>query len=468
MKKCLNIPVFKTISAVAGKEKVRAFVIGGFVRDCLMGNPSKDIDIVVLGDGIEFARKVADELGRMKLSIFKTFGTAMLNWNGREIEFVGARKESYQPESRKPIVYEGSLEDDQNRRDFTINSMALGLNEDNFGELLDPFGGLQDIENKIIRTPLEPGNTFSDDPLRMLRAIRFASRLGFTIDPVCFQSIKDNRERIRIISPERITEELNKVILSSRPSGGFIMLDACGLLEIIFPELFALKGIDEVDGQRHKDNFFHTLKVLDNISARTDNLWLRWAALMHDIAKPATKKYEPEAGWTFHGHDYLGYKMLPEIFRKLRLPLNEKMKYVQKMVLLHLRPIALAESTVTDSAVRRLIFDAGDDIDDLMTLCEADITSKNDARVRQYMENFKKVREKIVILEEKDKLRNFQPPVSGDHIQEAFGIPPCREVGIIKNTIKDAILDGLIPNEFNAARKLMEEKGRELGFNLKK
>lgn len=468
MKKCLNVPVFKTISSIAEKEKVRVYVIGGFVRDCVMGNPSKDIDIVVLGDGIEFARKVACELGKKKLSIFKTFGTAMLNWRGREIEFVGARKESYQPDSRKPVVWEGSLEDDQNRRDFTINSMAFSLNKDNFGELIDPFSGLTDIEKRIIRTPLEPGKTFSDDPLRMLRAIRFATKLDFKVDPICFQSIRDNRTRIRIISPERITDELNKIILSSKPSNGFIMLDASGLLEIIFPELFALKGIAEVEGQRHKENFFHTLKVLDNISARSDNLWLRWAAILHDIAKPATKKYEPEAGWTFHGHDYLGYKMVPEIFRRLRLPLNEKMKYVQKMVMLHLRPIALAENTVTDSAVRRLLFDAGDDIDDLMTLCEADITSKNDARVKQYMDNFRKVREKIIIIEEKDRLRNFQPPVSGDYIQEAFGIPPCREVGIIKNAIKDAILEGLIPNEAEAARKLMEEKGRELGLELKK
>ena len=466
MKRCLNIPVFKTISEIASSENIRVYVIGGFVRDCLLDRPSKDIDIVVLGNGIEFARKVALKMGKKKLSIFKNYGTAMLISDDLEIEFVGARKESYRSDSRKPIVEYGSLEEDQNRRDFTINAMAFGLNEDNYGELIDPFDGTADLEKKVIRTPLEPSATFSDDPLRMLRAIRFATILGFTIEPSCFLSIRDNRERIKIISAERITEEINKMVLSLKPSAGFILLDSTGLLELVLPEIYALKGVDEMDGHKHKDNFFHTLKVLDNISFNTNDLWLRWAAILHDIAKPSTKKFESDAGWTFHGHDYIGSKMVPEIFRKLRLPLNEKMKFVQKMVLLHLRPISLSEEKVTDSAVRRLIFDAGDDIDSLMTLCEADITSKNEITIKRHLSNFKKVRKKIAIIEEKDSVRNFQPPISGDAIQEAFGIPPCREIGIIKNAIKDAILDGFIPNDYNAAWKLMVEKGKELGFEL--
>ena len=468
MSKCLEMPVFKIISAIANAENIEVYVIGGFVRDCILNRPSKDIDIVVLGDGIEFARKVARKIGGKKPSIFKTFGTAMISMDDFEIEFVGARKESYQSDSRKPSVEFGTLEEDQNRRDFTINAMAFSLNKDNYGELIDPFGGQADIENKLIRTPLEPSTTFSDDPLRMLRAIRFASTLGFTIEPGCFQSIKTNRERIKIISSERISEELNKMILSRKPSSGFIMLDSSGLLEIILPEIYALKGVQEMDGQKHKDNFFHTLKVLDNISLKTDDLWLRWAAVFHDIAKPLTKKFESDAGWTFHGHEYIGSKMIPEIFRKLRLPLNEKMKYVQKMVMLHLRPIALSEDQVTDSAVRRLIYDAGDDIEDLMTLCEADITSKNEITIKRHLDNFKKVRKRISDLEERDSIRNFQPPISGDTIQDAFGIPPCKEIGVIKNAIKDAILDGLIPNDYEAAWNLMVEKGKEMGFKLNK
>ena len=468
MKNCLDLPVFKTIKNVATTDNTRVYVIGGFVRDCILMHPGKDIDILVLGNGIEFAQKVADKLGRKKLSIFKNFGTAMLKSGGTEIEFVGARKESYRSESRKPEVSEGSLADDQNRRDFTINAMAFGLNEDNYGELIDPFGGVDDLRKKIVRTPLEPAATFSDDPLRMLRAIRFATRLGFKIDPECFRAIKENRERIKIISPERIAEELNKMIISECPSAAFILLDSCGLLELVLPEVYALKGVEEMDGHKHKDNFFHTLKVLDNISLKSDNLWLRWAAILHDVAKPCTKKFEPPAGWTFHGHDYIGHKMVPDVFRKLRLPMNEKMKYVQKMVLLHLRPIALVEENVTDSAIRRLIFDAGDDIDDLMTLCEADVTSKNENTLKKYINNFKKVRKKIVDIEEKDSVRNFQPPVTGNHIQETFGIPPGREIGIIKNAIKEAILDGVIPNEFEAAEKLMIEKGLELGLSINK
>ena len=468
MKECLNIPIFKIISAIATEENVKAFVIGGFVRDCILKQPSKDIDIVVLGNGIDFAGKVAKRAGRKKLSVFKNFGTAMLKAGDFEVEFVGARKESYRYESRKPIVEDGSLEDDQNRRDFTINAMAISLNKSDYGELTDPFGGIEDLENKIIRTPADPGATFSDDPLRMMRAIRFATRLGFQIESRCFNSIRENRERIKIVSAERITDELNKIIMTPKPSVGFLMLEATGMLEIIFPEFQALKGVDESDGQRHKDNFYHTLQVLDNIAMVSDNLWLRWSAVLHDIAKPLTKKFEPGLGWTFHGHEFLGSKMVPSIYRRFRLPLHESMRYVQKLVLLHLRPIVLSQELVTDSAIRRLLFDAGDDIEDLMTLCEADITSKNPEKVKRHLSNFRKVREKMVELEERDSIRNFEPPVSGDNIQDAFGIKPCREIGIIKNHIKDAILDGIIPNDFSAAWDLMVEKGKELGLSLKK
>ncbi len=467
MKKCLNVPVFQTISDIATEENVKAFVIGGFVRDCILNQPSKDIDIVVLGSGIEFAGKVAKRAGRKKLSVFKNFGTAMLRTGNFEVEFVGARKESYREDSRKPLVEDGSLEDDQNRRDFTINAMAISLNKEDFGRLNDPFNGLEDLKKKIIRTPLNPDTTFSDDPLRMLRAIRFATRLGFQIEPLCFESIRGNRHRLKIVSAERITDELNKIILCTKPSVGFILLEACGILELIFPEFQALKGVDESGGQRHKDNFYHTLKVLDNIAAVSDDLWLRWAAILHDIAKPVTKKFEPELGWTFHGHEFLGSKMVPSIFRRLKLPLHEPMKYVQTMVMLHLRPIVLSQEIVTDSAVRRLLFDAGEYVDDLMTLCEADITSKNPDTVRKHLANFRKVRKKMAELEARDSIRNFQPPISGDTIQLAFKIAPCREIGIIKNHIKDAILDGIIPNNFDAAWDLMIEKGKELGLEIK-
>ncbi len=467
MKECINMPVFSIISDIATEENVKVFVIGGFVRDCIMKRPSKDIDIVVLGSGIDFAGKVAERVGRKKLSIFRNFGTAMLKTGEFEVEFVGARKESYRQDSRKPIVEDGSLEDDQNRRDFTINAMAISLNKDDFGRLNDPFKGMNDLKNKIIRTPLNPDTTFSDDPLRMMRAIRFATQLGFQIESTCFNSIRKNCQRIKIVSTERITDELNKIIMAPKPSVGFIMLESCGMLQIIFPEFQALKGVEESGGQKHKDNFYHTLKVLDNIASVSDNLWLRWAAILHDIAKPLTKKYEPELGWTFHGHEFLGNKMVPSIFRRLKLPLHESMRYVQTLVMLHLRPIVLSQEIVTDSAVRRLLFDAGENIDDLMTLCEADITSKNPETVRKHLTNFRRVREKMTELEARDSIRNFQPPVSGDNIQLAFGIKPCREIGIIKNHIKDAILDGLIPNDFDAAWDLMVDKGKELGLGLK-
>jgi poly(A) polymerase len=464
---CLNDRIFEILSEVVTAEDAEAFVIGGWVRDCLLGreHPEKDIDIVVIGNGIETARKTARKIDpKIRVSIFKNFGTAMFRWNDYDIEFVGARKESYRRGSRKPVVEGGTLQDDQKRRDFTINALAISLNKETYGEFLDPFNGTDDLKNKIIRTPLDPDRTFSDDPLRMMRAIRFAAQLNFTIEKNTFDSIPENAERIRIVSPERITTELNKIIMSDHPSMGFIMLEKSGLLSIIFPELDKLKGVDKKEGKAHKDNFHHSVKVLDNISKRTDNQWLRWAALLHDIAKPVTKKYTPEAGWSFHGHEYFGSKMIPDIFRKLRLPLNEKMKYVQKLVDLHLRPIVLSQEEVTDSAVRRLLFEAGNDIDDLMLLCEADITSKNEEKKTRHLENFKYVRKKLREIEEKDALRNFQPPVDGSEIISTFGIKPGKEVGIIKNAIRDAILDGVIPNEKKAARKIMIKKGKELGL----
>jgi len=465
---CLNDKVFKIISDVISSESVDAYVIGGWVRDCLLDreHPDKDIDIVVIGNGIDLCRKIAAKINPgLKVSVFKNFGTAMFRYNEYELEFVGARKESYKRGSRKPVVEDGTLEDDQKRRDFTINALAISLNKSTYGKFLDPFGGTEDLKNKIIRTPLEPDKTFSDDPLRMLRAIRFATQLSFTIDKETFQSISRNAERLKIVSPERIITEINKIIICDKPSKGFILLERSGLLQIILPELDDLKGIEEKEGRSHKDNFLHSLEVLDNISAGTNNLWLRWAALLHDIAKPLTKKYIPGTGWSFHGHEYKGSKMIPELFRKLKLPLNENMKYVQKLIDLHLRPIALSQEEITDSAIRRLLFEAGDDIDDLMMLCEADITSKNAKRKNMHLENFGVVREKLKEIEEKDALRNFQPPIDGQEIIRTFGIKPGRQVGIIKNAIREAILDGIIPNDHEAARNLMLEKGKELGLS---
>lgn len=468
MKKCLYDNIFNVISEVVTSENIGAYVIGGYVRDIILERKSKDIDIVVVGSGIDIAKKVSKKLGKnIKVAVFKNFGTAQFKYKDLEIEFVGARKESYNRNSRKPIVEDGSLEDDQNRRDFTINALALSLNKQNFGELTDPFNGIKDLENKIIRTPLDPDITFSDDPLRMMRAIRFATQLNFSIDEKVFTAICENKKRIQIISKERITEELNKIILSPVPSIGFGLLDKCGLLELLLPELYKLKGVDVVDGKMHKDNFYHSIKVLDNICKKTDNLWLRWSALLHDIGKPVTKKYDKEQGWTFHGHEYIGSKMIDKFFRRMKLPLNEKMKYVKKLVSLHHRPMVLSLDEVTDSAIRRLLYEAGDDIDDLMTMCEADITSKNKELKDKFLTNFKVVRQKLIELEEKDAIRNFQPPISGEQIMETFNIPPGREIGIIKNAIKDAILDGYIPNKYEEAYKFMLDKGMEIGLTPK-
>jgi poly(A) polymerase len=468
MQQCLEDKIFKKLSEVVTLENVKAWIIGGFVRDCLLArnHPEKDIDIVVVGNGIEVARKAARKLGPdIKVNIFRNYGTAMFRYDDYEIEFVGARRESYSRESRKPIVESGTLADDQKRRDFTINTLAISLNRESYGEFLDPFGGMKDLENKLIRTPLDPDVTFSDDPLRMIRAIRFATLLKFSIEENTFRAIESNSERILIVSAERIITELNKIIMADHPSTGFILLEKSGLLKYILPELNDLKGVEKKNGKAHKDNFIHSVRVLDNISRASDNVWLRWAALLHDIAKPLTKKYLKDSGWTFHGHEYIGGKMIPEIFRKLKLPLNERMRYVKKMIELHLRPIALSQELVTDSAVRRLLFEAGDDIDDLMLLCEADITSKNEATKKRHLENFSLVRKKLKEIEEKDAVRNFQPPVDGREIIETFGIKPGREVGIIKNAIREAILDGDIPNEHEAARRLMIEKGKELGLS---
>ena len=460
----LSDPIFHRISRLADAAGVRAFVVGGYVRDYYLRRPSTDIDVVVVGSGIALAEALGREL-HAKVSVFKTFGTAMVRTReGVEVEFVGARRESYTRDSRKPQVEAGTLDDDQRRRDFTINALAWSLNGPTFGELVDPFGGLDDLEECIIRTPCDPDITFSDDPLRMMRAVRFAAQLGFTIEEETFEAIRRNAQRIRIVSRERIATELNKIVLSPVPSMGFELLELTGLLELIFPEMHRLKGVERRGKHAHKDNFVHTLKVVDNVARRSDDLWLRWAAVLHDIAKPQTKAYDPRVGWTFHGHEVLGSKMVPPIFRQLKLPLNEHMKFVQKMVFLHLRPIILSEDLVTDSAVRRLLFEAGDDVEALMTLCEADITSGIDAKVRRYMANFELVRRKMKDLEERDRIRNFQPPVTGEIIMQTYGIGPCRVIGEIKEIIKNAILDGEIPNDYAAAFALMERLAAERGL----
>ncbi|MFA5573704.1 MAG: HD domain-containing protein [Brumimicrobium sp.] len=464
----LNHPVFKVTSEIVTNEGLEAYVIGGYVRDLILDRPTNDIDIVVVGNGLELAEKVAEKLRVKSVNTFKSFGTAHFVYKDLEVEFVGARKESYRYTSRKPIVEDGTLEDDQNRRDFTINALALNLNADKYGDLVDPFNGLQDLEDKIIRTPLQPSSTYSDDPLRMLRAIRFATQLDFKIENESLKAILDNAERLQIISQERIIDEVNKIILSKQPSRGFKLLYATKLLHQFFPEMANLAGVETIDNKSHKDNFYHTLEVLDNISEVSDNLWLRWAAIMHDIAKPATKRYNQKVGWTFHGHEDLGAKMVPKIFKRLKLPLDSKMRYVQKLVRLHLRPISLVKGNVTDSAVRRLLNEAGDDIDDLMKLCNADITSKNEFKVRKYQNNFKKVIEKLRCVEEKDKVRNFQPPIDGNIIMETFDIQPRSEIGTIKSAIKEAILEGEIQNNFDEAYAMMLKIGEELGLKKKK
>ena len=465
LKQYFDGDIFKQISATADDLGLECYVVGGYVRDLFLQRHSEDIDMVVVGSGIAMAKALGRRLGRgANVSVFKNFGTAQVKYHGMEVEFVGARKESYSHDSRKPVVEDGTLEDDQNRRDFTINALAVCLNASRYGELVDPFDGIADLKERVIRTPLDPDVTFSDDPLRMMRCIRFATQLNFYIDDETFEALERNRERISIISRERIADELNKIILSPVPSKGFIDLDRCGLLALIFPELVALQGVETRNGRGHKDNFYHTLEVLDNISRKTDNLWLRWAALLHDIAKPQTKRWEPKVGWTFHNHNFIGAKMVPDIFRKMKLPMNEKMKYVQKLVGLHMRPIVIADEEVTDSAVRRLLFEAGDDIEDLMTLCEADITSKNRERKERFLNNFQLVRRKLKDLEERDRIRNFQPPVSGEEIMETFGLPPCREIGSLKSAIKDAILDGVIPNEHDAAYMFMLQRAEKMGL----
>ncbi|MGL4992664.1 MAG: CCA tRNA nucleotidyltransferase [Bacteroidales bacterium] len=465
MKEHLSDPIFSTISQAADKLGYECYVIGGYVRDIFLHRQSKDIDVVAVGSGIELAKSVANILGKgAYLSTFKNFGTAQVKYGELEIEFVGARKESYSRDSRKPVVEDGSLTDDQNRRDFTINALAISLNSESFGKLIDPFGGIKDLDNGLIKTPLDPDITFSDDPLRMMRAIRFATQLNFRIDDITFDALIRNASRIEIISKERIIDELNKIISSKKPSIGFILLEKCGLLELIFPEFHALKGVDQVGGRAHKDNFYHTLVVLDNLAMKSDNLWLRWAALLHDIAKPITKRWDDKLGWTFHNHNFIGEKMVPSIFREMKLPLNEKMKFVKKLVGLHMRPIVLAEEEVTDSAIRRLLFDAGDDIDDLMTLCEADITSKNQEKVTRYLKNFQLVRDKLKEIEDKDRVRNFQPPISGEEVMEIFGLTPSKEVGTLKMALKDAILDGLILNDRDQAYNFLLKYAEQMGL----
>ncbi len=465
-KEAISLKIFKIISNASNQLGFESYVIGGYVRDhILKRGDAKDIDIVCLGSGIELAKKVASLLpNNPKVQIFKTYGTAMLRYNDIELEFVGARKESYSKDSRNPQVQEGTLQDDQDRRDFTINALAISLNQDNYGALLDPFNGIKDLEDKILKTPLDPDITYSDDPLRMLRAIRFATQLNFKIEEESLNAITKNVERIHIITKERIVDELNKILLADKPSIGFLLLEKTGLLKKILPELIALKGVEEVEGQKHKDNFYHTLQVVDNIAQNTDDLWLRWSALLHDIGKAPTKKFHKKIGWTFHAHEFVGSKMVYKIFKRLKMPLNNKMKYVQKMVLLSSRPVILAEEEVTDSAVRRLIFDAGEDIDDLMTHCEADITTKNPKKQAQYLNNFKLVRQKIREVEERDRIRNFQPPISGELIMKTFSLKPCREIGQIKEAIKNAILEGEIPNEYDEAYQFMIQEGEKLGL----
>ncbi|MFM7724731.1 MAG: CCA tRNA nucleotidyltransferase [Bacteroidota bacterium] len=464
----LKHPIFKVIGEISQFNTVEAYVIGGFVRDCFLERPCKDIDIVVVGDGPAFASKVAEKLRVKNLTIFARYGTAHFKYKEIDVEFVGARKESYSEDSRKPSTLPGSLRDDQLRRDFTINSLAFSLNASNFGELLDPFDGIKDLQNRVLRTPLDPVVTYSDDPLRMMRAIRFATQLNFQISPASIDAIVDQKERIAIVSMERISTELNKIMLSPKPSRGLNLLKQTGLLPHIFPELLALSGTETINGHSHKDNFEHTLEVLDNLCEKSDDLWLRWAALLHDIAKPPTKRYEPLHGWTFHGHEELGARMVPKIFKKLRLPLDHKMKYVQKLVRLHLRPIALVKGSVTDAAIRRLLSEAGDDIDDLMMLCNSDITSKNEFKVKRYRKNFELVTKKLRIVEEKDRIRNFQPPITGEMIMEVFGLGPCAEIGVLKSKIKDAILEGEIQNTMDDAKIAMYKYANELGLKAVK
>ena len=468
MTEYLQHPIFSIIKELAEHTKTECYVIGGYVRDRIMDRPFKnDVDILVIGSGIDFANALGEKL-RTKVAVYKSFGTAMLVYDGLDVEFVGARKESYRRESRKPIVEDGTLPDDQNRRDFTINAMAYSLNADNYGELLDPFNGVEDIKNRIVRTPVAPAETFSDDPLRMMRAIRFATQLNFKIDIHAVQSISDTKDRIKIISKERITDELNKIILSDKPSVGFKYLFDTGLLELIFPAMYNLHGVDVIDGKGHKDNFYHTLEVLDNVAEMSTDLWLRWAAIMHDIAKPATKRFDKRIGWTFHGHEDKGARMVPKLFAELKLPLNDKMKFVQKLVQLHLRPIVLAQEIVTDSAVRRLLFEAGNDIEALMLLCHADVTTKNEFKKKKYRDNFELVKQKLKDVEERDQIRNWQPPVTGEDIMEVFGLGPGKLVGIIKNAIREAILEGEIPNSREAAYYFMVKQGKEINLEPKR
>jgi tRNA nucleotidyltransferase (CCA-adding enzyme) len=466
-RQALSHDIFATVSKASAEMGVESYVIGGFVRDFLLGRDyKKDIDFVVVGSGIDLALKVSAMLPKKpKVQVFKNYGTAMLRHDDIDIEFVGARRESYHEHSRKPNVQNGTLADDQNRRDFTINALALSLNETGYGDLLDPFGGISDLENKIIRTPLDPDITFSDDPLRMMRGIRFAAQLGFDIEKGSLASMARNKDRIKIISGERIVEELNKILSTPKPSTGFLLLYQTGLLDIVLPELTALNQVEEIEGHTHKNNFYHTLEVVDNICRHTGDLWLRWSALLHDIGKAPTKRYDKKIGWTFHGHEFLGGKMVRKIFERLHMPLNQKLKFVQKMVAMSSRPIVLAQDTVTDSAVRRLVFDAGQDVDSLMTLCEADITTKNPNKFRKYHENFKLVREKIVDVEERDHVRNFQPPVTGEEIMKIFGLPPSREIGVLKEAVKEAILEGEIPNQYDAARDFVLQKAAAMGLH---